>query len=92
MDYGLNQGNQQICMLHTVLACWLTLPFASLSVLLTLLIIVLTHFVTKYIIRNTQETEQTKKNSIKRQLKIFNCMQDSDNWSVTENTYQRKGY
>lgn len=51
---------------------------AILLILLTLLITLFIHFVTKYLVRNTQETEQTSRNSIK-QLKNFNWMQDSDN-------------
>lgn len=47
---------------------WLTLNSA---ILLTLLITLFIHFGTKYLERNTQETEQMNRNSIK-QLKNFN--------------------
>jgi len=54
---------------------WLTLNSAILLILLTLLITLFIHFGTKYLERNTQETEQMNRNSIK-QLKNFNWMQD----------------
>lgn len=56
---------------------WLTLNSAILLILLTLLITLFIHFGTKYLERNTQETEQMNRNLIK-QLKNFNWMQDSD--------------
>lgn len=56
---------------------WLTLNSAILLILLTLLITLFIHLGTKYLERNTQETEQMNRNSIK-QLKNFNWMQDSD--------------